>query len=145
MILTIWTENPLKYLRKPEILRISRSNKEIDVASVLNNINVNDIENLHFLIGDSNDTETISVKPDEKTTKKITEKPSTNPIQNPKEEVKNCFIFDEETFELVNLCDPESTPEAINSTKSILELNTTTMAQTVVLNTTEAPSNFTDV
>ena len=137
---TIWTENPIKYLRKPEIFRISRnSNKEIDIASVLNNINVNDIENLHLLI-ESNDTDTINEKPDDKTTEKITEKPSTKSIEKPKEEVKNCFIFDEETFELKNLC-----PDAIDSTKSIFEFNTTTVVRTVVLNATEAPSNFTDV
>ena len=133
-------KNPLKYLHKQEILRISRnSNKEIDIASVLNNINVNDIENLHLLI-ESNDTDTINVKPDEKTPERITEKPSTKSIQKPKEEGKNCFIFDEETFELINLC-----PTAINSTKSILELNTTNVVRTVVLITTEASSNFTDV
>ena len=133
-------KNPLIYLHKPEILRISRnSNKEIDIASVLNNINVNDIENLHLLI-ESNDTDTINVKPDEKTPERITEKPSTKSIQKPKEEGKNCFIFDEETFELINLC-----PTAINSTKSILELNTTNVVRTVVLITTEASSNFTDV
>jgi len=100
---------------------------------------VNDIENLHLLI-ESNDTDATSVKPDEKTDDRITEKPSTNSIQNPKEEVKNCFMFDEETFQLINLC-----PDLIDSTKSILELNTTTVPQTVILNTTEAPSNFTDV
>ena len=80
-------------------------------------------------------------------TEKITEKPSTSSNENPKEEVKNCFIFDEETFELINLCSDGSDgpADAINSTKSIFELNITTVAQTLVLNATETPLNFTDV
>ena len=81
--------------------RISRSaNQEIDIASVLKNIDANDIENLH-LLDESNNTDATDIKPDNEIVKKITEKPSTT---MPKEEAKNCFIFDEKTFELVNLC-----------------------------------------
>ena len=81
--------------------RISRSAKqEIDIASVLKNIDANDIQNLH-LLDESNSTDATDIKPDNEIVKKITEKPSTT---IPKEEPKNCFIFDEKTFELVNLC-----------------------------------------
>ena len=83
------------------LFRISRSaQQEIDIASVLKNIDANDIQNLH-LLDESNSTDATDIKPDNEIVKKITEKPSTT---MPKEEPKNCFIFDEETFELVNLC-----------------------------------------
>ena len=93
------------------LFRISRSAKpEIDIASVLNNIDVNDIENLH-LLNENNDTDATDKKldaNDNEIVEKITERPSARIIPTPKVEAKNCFIFDEETFELVNLC-PNST------------------------------------
>ena len=90
------------------MFRISRSAKpEIDIAWVLNNIDANDIENLH-LLDESDNTDATDIKPDNEIVKKITEKPSTIIAQTSKVEAKNCFIFDEETFELVNLC-PNST------------------------------------
>ena len=90
------------------IFRISRSAKqEIDIASVLKNIDANDIENLH-LLDESNKTDATDIKPDNEIVENITEKPSPRIIPQPKVEAQNCFIFDEETFELVNLC-PEST------------------------------------
>ena len=88
--------------------RISRSAKqEIDIASVLKNIDANDIENLH-LLDESNNTDATDINPDNEIVEKITEKPSPRIIPQPKVEAQNCFIFDEETFELVNLC-PDST------------------------------------
>ena len=93
------------------LLRISRSAKqEIDIASVLKNIDANDIENLH-LLNESNSTDATDIKPDtndNEIVEKITERPSPRIIPQPKVEAQNCFIFDEETFELVNLC-PDST------------------------------------
>ena len=93
------------------VFRISRSAKpKFDIASVLNNIDVNDMENLH-LLNESNNTDATDIKQvanDNEIVEKITERPSARNVPMPKEEAKNCFIFDEETFELVNLC-PNST------------------------------------
>ena len=88
--------------------RISRSaQQEIDIASVLKNIDANDIQNLH-LLDESNNTDATDIKPDNEIVEKNTEKPSATIAPTPKVEAKNCFIFDEKTFELVNLC-PNST------------------------------------
>ena len=116
------------------VLRIARNSKhpDIDIAAVLNNIDVNDIENLH-LIGDSKDTNDTTINSDDKTVETNTEQQTTESV--PTEETKNCLKFDEERYELVNLC-PNSTdtPLTPNSTKPISKLNAT-----------EVPSNFSDV
>ena len=115
------------------VLRIARNSKhpDIDIAAVLNNIDVNEIENLH-LMGDSKDTNTTTINSDDKTVETNTEL-TTESV--PTEETKNCLKFDEERYELVNLC-PNSTdaPRTTNSTKPIFKLNAT-----------EVSSNFSDV
>ena len=116
------------------VSRIARNSKhpDIDIAAVLNNIDVNEIENLH-LMGDSNDTNSTAINLDDKTVETNTEKLTTESV--PTEETKNCLKFDEELYQLVNLC-PNSTdaPRTTNSTKPIFKLNAT-----------EVSSNFSDV
>ena len=106
------------------VLRIARNSKhpDIDIAAVLNNIDVNEIENLH-LMGDSKDTNTTTINSEDKTVETNTQL-TTESVTT--EETKNCLKFDEERYELVNLC-PNSTdaPRTMISTKPIFKLNAT--------------------